>query len=101
MSTYSIILAGGSGTRLWPLSRRLYPKQFIAFDAFGGRSLFQMSVLRALHTSQSEHLIVVTSADYKFHCMTQIEELGIHIDESQILTEPSARNTLGAITYGM
>ena len=101
MALYSLILAGGSGTRLWPLSRRLYPKQFIAFPAFDGRSLFQMSILRALRVSRPEHLIIITNSEYKFHCMTQIEELDVHVDESQILIEPQARNTLGAIMYGI
>jgi mannose-1-phosphate guanylyltransferase/mannose-6-phosphate isomerase len=54
----SIILAGGSGTRLWPLSREMYPKQFLKF---GATSLFQETVLRCLEISGISEIFVVTN----------------------------------------
>ncbi|MCQ1535103.1 mannose-1-phosphate guanylyltransferase/mannose-6-phosphate isomerase [Methanosarcina sp. KYL-1] len=93
-----IILAGGSGTRLWPLSRELYPKQFLKF---GNHSLFQDTVLRCLEISDISGIFVVTNEAQKFFIRGQIEELGYEIPEENILIEPDGKNTLPAITYGM
>ncbi|MBP8017097.1 mannose-1-phosphate guanylyltransferase/mannose-6-phosphate isomerase, partial [Candidatus Gracilibacteria bacterium] len=101
MSIYSIILAGGSGTRLWPLSRKYYPKQFIKFEELGNISLFQMALIRASKISKKENILIVTNSDYKFHCITQGDEIGLKLNESQILIEPIAKNTLPAITFAM
>ena len=98
---FSIILAGGSGTRLWPLSRSLFPKQFVPFKELNGNSLFQETLIRATMLSEVHDVRIVTNVDYKFHCLTQASEIGIILDESQILLEPIARNTLPAITYAM
>ena len=70
-----IILAGGSGTRLWPLSRRYYPKQFIQLAELDGVSLFQQTLQRVSQISQTQDILVVTNADYKFHCLAQSEEI--------------------------
>ena len=96
----SIILAGGSGTRLWPLSRTKYPKQFIKFNEFK-HSLFQQTFLRALKISHIEDVIIVTSEEYPFIVQGQIEELGYKILESNIIVEPKAMNTLSAISAGV
>jgi mannose-1-phosphate guanylyltransferase/mannose-6-phosphate isomerase len=94
----SIILAGGSGTRLWPLSREQFPKQFLKF---GEQSLFQNTFCRCLELSDITEIFVVTNKAHKFFVLGQIEELGLDIPVENILLEPESKNTLPAITYGM
>ncbi|HEY9206976.1 MAG TPA: mannose-1-phosphate guanylyltransferase/mannose-6-phosphate isomerase [Candidatus Methanoperedens sp.] len=94
----SIILAGGSGTRLWPLSREKYPKQFLKF---GKTSLFQDTLLRCLEISGIHEIFVVTNEPQKFFVYGQIEELGFDIPRGNILIEPAGKNTLPAIFLGM
>ncbi|MFZ3059043.1 MAG: mannose-1-phosphate guanylyltransferase/mannose-6-phosphate isomerase [Candidatus Methanoperedens sp.] len=94
----SIILAGGSGTRLWPLSREQYPKQFLKP---GKTSLFQNTVLRCLKISDITEIFVVTNDAQKFFVTGQIEELGHHLPEDHVLIEPEGKNTLPAICFGM
>lgn len=94
----SIILAGGSGTRLWPLSREQYPKQFLKF---GNTSLFQDTVLRCLMVSETDGIFVVTNESQKFFVSGQMEELGIDVRKDNILIEPVGKNTLPAICFGM
>ncbi len=98
MPPHSIILAGGVGTRLWPLSRTYYPKQFIKRD---GRSLFQEAYRRALLLSTPEDIWVVTSAIHQYLVKSQIEELGFEPADPQVLKEPVGKNTLPAITWAM
>lgn len=93
-----MILAGGSGTRLWPLSREQYPKQFLKF---GDNSLFQDTILRCLELSDISEVFVVTNAAQKFFVLGQIGELGYEIPEENVLLEPEGKNTLPAITFGM
>jgi mannose-1-phosphate guanylyltransferase/mannose-6-phosphate isomerase len=94
----SIILAGGSGTRLWPLSREQYPKQFLKL---GEKSLFQKTVLRCLKISGLSDIFVVTNEAQKFFVAGQMEEIGIEIPKENILIEPEGKNTLPAICFGM
>ncbi|WP_048137585.1 mannose-1-phosphate guanylyltransferase/mannose-6-phosphate isomerase [Methanosarcina horonobensis] len=94
----SIILAGGSGTRLWPLSREMYPKQFLKF---GETSLFQETVLRCLEVSDISEIFVVTNEAQKFFVIGQIKETGYSIPPENVLIEPEGKNTLPAIFYGM
>jgi len=94
----SIILAGGSGTRLWPLSREMYPKQFLKF---GKTSLFQETVFRCLEISDISEIFIVTNEAQKFFVIGQIEEIGHSIPPENVLIEPEARNTLPAIFFGM
>ena len=94
----SIILAGGSGTRLWPLSREKYPKQFLRF---GKTSLFQSTVERCLEISNAKDILVVTNNAQKFLVLGQIKELGVDIPDNNIIIEPKGKNTLPAICLGM
>ncbi|MEQ8196628.1 MAG: mannose-1-phosphate guanylyltransferase/mannose-6-phosphate isomerase [Clostridiaceae bacterium] len=95
-----IILAGGSGTRLWPLSRDRYPKQFIKLQG-DKPSLFQETFNRSLLLADLEDIYVVTNEKYKFLVMGAVEELGYKYNESNILVEPEAKNTLPAIYAGV
>jgi len=94
-----VVLCGGSGTRLWPLSRSNYPKQFI--NMFGDKSLFQDSFLIAQQLSGNSHCLqptcVVTHEDHRYLASGQINELGMHA-ASIYLLEPAARNTAPALT---
>lgn len=94
----SIILAGGSGTRLWPLSREKYPKQFLKL---GKTSLFQSTVERCLEISSVKDILVVTNESQKFLVIGQIKELGLNIPDENILVEPKGKNTLPAICLGI
>ena len=90
-----VILAGGSGTRLWPLSRKSYPKQFS--NVIGDKTLFQQTAKRLSSSAQvSFHdPITITSADFRFIVAEQLQELGI--DPGAILLEPEPKNTAAAI----
>jgi mannose-1-phosphate guanylyltransferase / mannose-6-phosphate isomerase len=68
----SIILAGGVGTRLWPLSREYYPKQFIQVD---GQSLFQRTCERAAKLSGPDEIFVVTNEIHQYLAKNQFEEV--------------------------
>ena len=92
---YPVLLAGGSGTRLWPLSRMSYPKQFSKL--IGETTLFQSSAQR-LTTSEIIHFephITITNSDFRFIIGEQLLEVGI--DPGPILIEPEAKNTAAAI----
>jgi mannose-1-phosphate guanylyltransferase/mannose-6-phosphate isomerase len=96
-----IILAGGSGTRLWPLSRDRYPKQFIKLQGDNKPSLFQDTFKRSLLLADLDDIYVVTNEIYKFLVMGAVEELGYIYNESNIIVEPEAKNTLPAIYAGV
>jgi mannose-1-phosphate guanylyltransferase/mannose-6-phosphate isomerase len=94
----SIILAGGVGTRLWPLSREYYPKQFIHLD---GHSLFQKTYERAKRLSDPDGIFVVTNEIHQYLARDQIEEMGYTISDDHLLAEPEGKNTLPAISWAM
>jgi mannose-1-phosphate guanylyltransferase/mannose-6-phosphate isomerase len=94
----SIILAGGVGTRLWPLSREYYPKQFIQLN---GPSLFQQTVERAARLSAPSEIYVVTNEIHRYLVRNQIEELGHTIADDHLLAEPVGKNTLPAIAWAL
>ena len=88
-------MAGGSGTRLWPLSRKSYPKQFSTL--LGNETLFQSSAKR-LVSSPAVHFdapVVVTNSDFRFIVIEQLQGAGI--DPGAVLIEPEGRNTAPAI----
>ena len=88
-----VILAGGQGTRLWPLSRSARPKQFLSLT--GRLSPFQETLRRVADSSRYGAPIVITNAEYRFIVGEQAEELGIPL--AGVLLEPVARNTTAAI----
>jgi mannose-1-phosphate guanylyltransferase/mannose-6-phosphate isomerase len=96
----AVILAGGKGTRLWPLSRQNYPKQFIEFK--DGFSLFQLTLKRTLSYFRIRHIYIISSENYRFTIFNQIEFLrGIstaqkNILKNNLIAEPQAKNTLVA-----
>jgi mannose-1-phosphate guanylyltransferase/mannose-6-phosphate isomerase len=94
----TVILAGGVGTRLWPLSREYFPKQFIQTD---GQSLFQKTCERAKKFSREDEIWVVTNEIHQYLVRNQMEEIGYAIPHSHILTEPEQKNTLPAIAWAM
>lgn len=87
-----VLLSGGSGTRLWPVSRKSFPKQFAPL--VGEQSLFQASARRLSGPRYAEPL-VLTNADFRFIVTEQLAEIGIN--PAAILIEPAGRNTAPAI----
>ncbi|MFW5888600.1 MAG: mannose-1-phosphate guanylyltransferase/mannose-6-phosphate isomerase [Patescibacteria group bacterium] len=96
---HSIILCGGSGTRLWPLSRKNYPKQFI--DLCGDKSLLQETYARMKKIIPGDNIYLVTNKENYFNVLNQLKEAGESVREEKILTEPASLNTAPAITYAM
>lgn len=95
---HAIILAGGSGTRLWPVSRTLLPKQLMPLD--GDKSLLQQTVLRALATFAPGNVWVVTNEEHVFEVRAQLRALDPALT-AQVLAEPVGRNTLPAVLLGL
>jgi mannose-1-phosphate guanylyltransferase/mannose-6-phosphate isomerase len=87
-----VLLAGGSGTRLWPVSRDTMPKQFLPL--MGDRSTYQQALLRVADEALFAPPIVMTAADFRFFARRQAEELGI---EATIVLEPDRRDSGPAI----
>ncbi len=95
----AVILAGGSGTRLYPLSRKKFPKQFLSLGQ--DKSLFQKTIERNLKALQdTSNLIVITNRDYQFMVRDQLKKIGID-DFNNILLEPVGRNTAPAIALAV
>jgi mannose-1-phosphate guanylyltransferase / mannose-6-phosphate isomerase len=94
--SYAIILCGGSGTRLWPLSRTMQPKQLLALN--GQETLLQQTAKRLLAHVAPSHLFTVTHEDHKFQVKGQLADLAVE-SVSNVLAEPCARNTLPAIAW--
>jgi mannose-1-phosphate guanylyltransferase len=92
--TYCVIMAGGVGSRFWPMSRSSYPKQFLDFLGLG-RTLLQQTYDRFLGICPPENILVVTNAQYAGLVKTQLPDL----KEGQILAEPSRRNTAPCVAY--
>jgi mannose-1-phosphate guanylyltransferase/mannose-6-phosphate isomerase len=90
-----LIMCGGAGTRLWPASREVRPKQFLPL--FGTRSTFQDTLLRVSDPALFERPIVITNVTYRFMVLEQLNEIGI---EADVLLEPARRDSGPAIAAG-
>ena len=88
-----IILAGGGGTRLFPLSRTCFPKQFMKIG--GNDSLLTQTVKRFLPLVKPADILIVTNKQYMHHVKSDL--VSAHASEAHILLEPEARNTAPAI----
>src|ERR1700674_272058 len=90
-----LIMCGGAGTRLWPASREVHPKQFLSL--FGVRSTFQNTILRVSDATLFERPIVITNTAYRFMVIEQLAEIGL---EADVLLEPMRRDSGPAIAAG-
>lgn len=90
---YVVIMAGGSGTRLWPLSRKGRPKQLL--EIFQGRSLLRLAYERLVGLVDAEHILVCTGRAYAADVAAQLPELA----PGNILGEPEGRDSLGAVAW--
>jgi len=95
---YGLILAGGSGTRLWPLSRTLLPKQLLALG--GGETLLQATALRVVEAFDPDHVFVVTNEEHAFEVRSQLSAI-LPSAMAHVLAEPIGKNTLPAILLGL
>ncbi|NWF98339.1 MAG: mannose-1-phosphate guanylyltransferase/mannose-6-phosphate isomerase [Nitrospirae bacterium] len=96
----ALILAGGSGTRLWPLSRKNFPKQFLKLRE--NNSLLQQTIKRLLNIFLPEEIIVMTNNEYKFHVISDLNSISNSKKTiNNIILEPIGRNTAPAIALGM
>ena len=94
-NNYAIIMAGGIGSRFWPISRSSHPKQFI--DILGtGKTLIQNTYERFLKVCPKENIYVVTNESYTKLVKQQLPDMA----DGQILTEPVMRNTAPCVAYG-
>lgn len=93
MKIIPVILSGGSGTRLWPLSRKQYPKQYLPL--LGDKTMLQATILRLSGLDNIAKPIIVCNADHRFLVAEQCQQ--INIIDPTILLEPIGRNTAPAI----
>jgi mannose-1-phosphate guanylyltransferase/mannose-6-phosphate isomerase len=90
-----VILAGGGGTRLWPLSRDRYPKQFLKL--FGEKSLLRITYERALNLVDHKDIIIVSNKDYQFHIRNDL----FPYEGYSLILEPEKKNTASAIAVSL
>jgi mannose-1-phosphate guanylyltransferase / mannose-6-phosphate isomerase len=99
MNITPVILCGGSGTRLWPLSRSAFPKQFLVLS--GKTTLFQQAIDRLQHLQSTDiklnETLVVTNEEHRFLVLDQLREM--KDVKAQLLLEPVGRNTAPALTF--
>jgi mannose-1-phosphate guanylyltransferase/mannose-1-phosphate guanylyltransferase/mannose-6-phosphate isomerase len=87
-----VIMCGGTGTRLWPLSREAYPKQFL--QVVGNQTLLQQTVMRVADRERFGRPMIVTNEDHRFIVAEQLREVGLR--DAVIIVEPEGRNTAPA-----
>ena len=90
-----IILCGGSGSRLWPLSRETYPKQFLSINPASKKSLLQLTLERIKSIKNLNKPILVCNEEHRFIAAEQLRE--INITPQSIILEPFGKNTAPAI----
>ena len=91
-----IILCGGTGTRLWPLSRRSFPKQYLSFHNKKDSSFLQVTTQRIKHLKDAEKPIIICNEEHRFITAEQLRQ--VNIKPGSIILEPSSQNTAPAIT---
>ena len=91
-----VILCGGNGTRLWPLSRESFPKQYLTIDGDHKKSFLQKTQLRLKGLKNIENPLIICNEEHRFIAAEQMREIGIK--PKRILLEPFGRNTAPAIT---
>lgn len=91
-----IILCGGSGTRLWPLSRKKYPKQFLPL--LSDNTMLQETIVRLKQIQNVENPIIITNDEHRFLVAEQCKNIGLN--DPEIILEPIAKNTAPAIAAG-
>jgi len=94
MRLQPVILSGGSGTRLWPLSREFYPKQLLRL--VGNQTMLQQTIARLGGLAEVSDPIVVCNEEHRFLVAEQLRELGVR--SAEIILEPVGRNTAPALT---
>ncbi len=97
-----VILAGGSGKRLWPLSKSNLPKQFLKLSQLGGKSLFQITFERAMNVVDDVDSIKVVVSDdrQRFLAMSELNELKINFKNRNLIVGPK-KDTLSAVVFGL
>ncbi len=98
LNAYAVLLAGGSGTRLWPVSRELYPKQLVNF--IGDDSLVQRTIKRLSPILDPDRIRVVCGKEHHHEIGRHMAEIGVPAD-GKIICEPSGRNTAPAILLAL
>ena len=93
-----LILCGGSGTRLWPLSRESLPKQFLSLNTKNNLSLLQNTITRILDLKDIQPPIIICNEEHRFLVAEQMRE--IHVEPESIILEPFGKNTAPAISIG-
>lgn len=94
MKCYGVIMAGGSGTRFWPLSRKKHPKQML--NLFGDGSLLNKAIERLSYTVEPENILVVTGME---HQQAVLEMTAGRVPPGHVLTEPAMRSTAACVGY--
>ncbi len=95
---YPVLLAGGTGSRLWPVSRELYPKQLVKF--IGEDSLVQSTIKRLPSFFNRDNIRIVCGREHFYEIARHVEILGLHAD-GKIISEPCGRNTAPAILLSL